>query len=203
MLRGRGAKGRSAHTHIKFRQNKARRLKPLEDVASRELAARYKVQHLPDTGQIVSTLVAGGVCGANATAPSLWEKTVVVVWHIRQLRLSRTEAHYTTPHVLEGVPCKDVWATMQHLAYHAVEGFVATTGEGIELYGAVCMLPKRFKLHHLYRCRVAELVHAQRPGAPRLHWMPIAVEATHHERRTSIARFGEQGAPTTLQAAGY
>ena len=46
-------------------------------------------------------------------APSLWEKTVVAVWRIRSLHLSRTEAQYLTPHLVEGVPGEYVWATMQ------------------------------------------------------------------------------------------
>ena len=104
MPRGSGAKGRSPFSHIKSRQHKARRLQALEDVVSWELGAPYTVQHLPDTGQIMLTPVAGGGGGANPTAPSLWEKTVAAVWHIRSLHLSRTEAQYLTPHLVEGVP---------------------------------------------------------------------------------------------------
>ena len=92
MPRGSEAKGRSPFPHIKSRQHKARRLQLLEDVVSRELGAPYMVQHLPDRGQIMLTPVAGGGGGANPTAPSLWEKTVVAVWRIRSLHLSRTEA---------------------------------------------------------------------------------------------------------------
>ena len=147
MPRGSGAKGRNAFGHIKSRQHKARQLKSLEDVVSRELGAPYAVQHLLDTGQIMLTLVAGGLCGAHPTAPTLWEKNVATVWRIRSLHLSRTEAQYLTPHLVEGVPWEDMGATMQQLAQPVAEGFVATTGEGIELYGAVCPLPKR--LQHL------------------------------------------------------
>ena len=73
------------------------------------------MKHLPDTGQIVSTPVDGGP-GALPTAPSMWEKTVAAVWRIRSLHLSRTEAQYLTPHLVEGVPWEDVWVTMQQLA---------------------------------------------------------------------------------------
>ena len=139
------------------------------------------MQHLPDTGQIVLTLVAGGGGGdANPTAPTLWEKTVVTMWRIRTLHLSRNEAQYLTPHLLEGVLWEVVWATMQQLAQPAAEGFVATTAQRIQLYGAVCPLPKW--LRHLYSCRRVEPVHVQHPGDPRLHCMPIAVDsASRHE----------------------
>ena len=63
---------------------------------------------------------------------------------------------------------------MQQLARPAAEGFVATKCEGIKLYGAVCLVPKR--LQHLCSCRPVKLVHVQQPGDPRLHWMPIAVD---------------------------
>ena len=69
---------------------------------------------------------------------------------------------------------------MQQPAQPASEASVATTGEGVELYGAVCLLPKR--LQHLYSCRSVHIVHVQQPGDPRLHWMPIAVDGTsRHE----------------------
>ena len=35
------------------------------------------------------------------------------------------------------------------------------TGEGVELYGAICPLPKR--LQYLYNCRPLEPVHLQQP----------------------------------------
>ena len=170
MPRGSGAKGRSPFSHIKSRQHKAHRLQSLEDVVSRELGAPYMVPHLPDTGHIMLTPVARGGGGggrANPTAPSLWEKTVAAMWRTRSLHLSRTEAQYLTPHPVEGVPWEDRWATMQHLTQLASKGFVATTGEGVGLYGAVCPLPKR--LQHLYSCRPVEPVHVQQPGDPRLH----------------------------------
>ena len=59
MPRGTGAKTRSTFTHVKSRQHKARGLKPLEDVVSRELGAPYTVQPLRETGHIVLTAVAG------------------------------------------------------------------------------------------------------------------------------------------------
>ena len=88
---------------------------------------------------------------------------------------------------------------MQRLAEPPSEDFIATTGEGVELYGAVCPLPKR--LQHLYSCPPVEPVQVQQPSNPRLHWMLIA----HHamRRRMSIARLGEQAAPTNLPTGGY
>ena len=74
------------------------------------------MQHLPYTGRIMLTPVAGGGGGANPTAPSLSEKTIAAVWRIRSLHLSRAEAQYLTPHLIEGVPWEYVWATMQQLA---------------------------------------------------------------------------------------
>ena len=69
---------------------------------------------------------------------------------------------------------------MQQLAQPAAERFVATTGEGIQLHGAVCPPPKR--LYHLYNCQPVKLVHVQPPDDPRLHWMRIAVDGTsRHE----------------------
>ena len=75
MPRGSGSKGRSPFSHVKSRQHKARRfqsledkarrLQSLEDVVSRELGAPYTVQHLPDTGQIMSMPVAGGGGGGG------------------------------------------------------------------------------------------------------------------------------------------
>ena len=142
------------------------------------------VQHLWDTGKIVLTPVAGGGGGSNPTAPSLWEKTVAAVWRIQSLHLSRTEAHYLTPHLVEGVPWEAVWTTMQHLTHPAAEGFVATTDEGVELYGAVCPSPKR--LQHLYSCGPVEPVHVQRPGDARLHWMAIVVDGTSHHEASHV-----------------
>ena len=84
---------------------------------------------------------------------------MAAVWRIRSLHLSRTEAQYLTLHLVEGVPLDDVWATVQQLAQPTTEGFVAMTGEGVVLYRAVCLLPKR--LHHLYNCRPVEPVHVQ------------------------------------------
>ena len=101
---------------------------------------------------------------------------VAAVWRIRSLHLSSTEAHYLIPHLVEAIPTEDVRATMQHLAQPAAEGFVATTGEGIELYGAICPIPKR--LQHQNSCRTVEHVHIQQPGNPRLHGMLIAVDGT-------------------------
>ena len=60
MPRGSGAKRRSPFSHTKSRQHKARQLRSLEHVVSRELGALYTVQHLPHTGQIMLTPVAGG-----------------------------------------------------------------------------------------------------------------------------------------------
>ena len=109
------------------------------------------MKHLPDTGQIVLTPVdRGGGSGALPTAPSMWEKTVAAVWRIRSLHLSRTEAQYLTPLLVEGLPREDGWVTMQQLAQPASEGFVAKTGDDMELYGAFCPLPAR--LQHLYHC---------------------------------------------------
>ena len=65
---------------------------------------------------------------------------------------------------------------MQQLAQPASEGFVARTGEGLKLYGAVCPLPK--PLQRRYSFRPVEPVHVQHPGDRRLHWMLIAVAGT-------------------------
>ena len=58
------------------------------------------------------------------------------------------------------------------------------TGEGVELYSAVCPLPKR--LQHLYSCRPVELVHVQQPGIQdyigcQLWWM------VHHAMRRRMS----------------
>ena len=63
---------------------------------------------------------------------------MAAMWRIRSLHLSRTQAQYVTPHLIEAVPWEAVWATMQQLAQLVAEGFIAMTGEGVELYGAVC-----------------------------------------------------------------
>ena len=136
MGRGSGDKGRKAFAHIKSKQHRARRLRTLQDVGSGELGAEYLVKHLPDTDQIVLTPVdAGGGGGAALlTAPAKWEKTIATVWHIRLLHLSRTEAEFFTPHLVEGVPWEEVWVTMQQLAQPASEGFVANRGDNTKLY---------------------------------------------------------------------
>ena len=108
---GSGPRGRSAFAHVKSKRRKAHPLKSLEDVVSREVDAPYTVQHLLDTGHILLTAVAGGGgggCGANPTAPTLWEKTMTAVWRIWSLNLSRTEAQYLTLHLVGGVPWEDV-----------------------------------------------------------------------------------------------
>ena len=89
---------------------------------------------------------------------------------------------------------------MQPLAEPTLEWFVTTTGEGVELYGAVPPLPKW--LQHLYSCRPIEAVHAQEPGDPTLHWMPIAVDGTSR-REASYVHCTQQAAPTNLPAGGY
>ena len=135
--------------------------------------------------------------GANPIAPSLWEKTVAAVWRIRLLHLSRTEAQYLTPHPVEGVPREAVWATMQQLKQLAAEGFVAMAGEGVELYGAICPLPKL--LQHLYSCRPVKPVHVRQPGDARLHWMPIAVDGTsRHEASYVHCTIGGTSSPDQL-----
>ena len=84
---------------------------------------------------------------------------MAAVWGIRSLHVSRTEAEYLTPHLVERVPLEDVWATTQQLPRPTAEGFVAQMGEGVELYGALCPLPKR--LQHLYSCPPVEPIHVQ------------------------------------------
>ena len=102
-----------------------------------------------------------------------------------------------TPHLVEGVPSEAVWATMQHLAKPAAEGFVAMTGEGVELYGAECPLPKR--LQHLYSCPPVEPVHVQQPGNARIHWMPVAVDGTsRHEASYVHCTLGGTSSPDQL-----
>ena len=125
---------------------------------------------------------------------------MAAVWRIPSPHLSRIEAHYLTPHLVEGVAWEAVWATMQQLAQPTAEGVVAMTGEGVGLYGAVCPLPKR--LQHLYSCQPVEPAHdpaMQGYIGCRLRWM------VHHtmRRRTSIARLGERAAPINLLAGGY
>ena len=135
--------------------------------------------------------------GALLTAPSMWETTVAAVWRIRSLHLSRTEARYLTPQLVEGVPWEDVWVTMQQLAQPASEGFVAKMGDDTELYGAFCPLPAR--LQHLYRCRPVEPAHVQQPGNPRLHWMPLAVDGTsRHEASFVHCTLGGTRSPDQL-----
>ena len=82
MGRGSGDKGKKAFAHVKSRQQRARRLRTLQEVVPGELGAEYLVRHLPDTGQIVLTPVDWGGSGALPTAPSMWEKTVAAVWRI-------------------------------------------------------------------------------------------------------------------------
>ena len=107
-----GDEGKKAFAHIKSRQHRARRVRTLQNVVSGELGAEYLVKHLPDTSHMVLTPVDVGGCGALPNAPSMWEKTVAPVWRSRSLHLSRTEAQYLTPHLVEGVPCEEVWVTM-------------------------------------------------------------------------------------------
>ena len=142
MPRGSGSKGRSPFSHAKSRQHKARRLQSLEDIVSRELGTPYTVQHLLDTGHIVLTPVAEGGGGVQTLQHHPCGRRPWRRCGAYGHSLSRTEAQHLTPHLVEGVPWEEVWATMQYLAQPAAEGFVATTGEGVELYGAVCPLPK-------------------------------------------------------------
>ena len=76
---GSGHKGRNAYAHIKSRQHMTRRLKSFQEVVSRQPGAPYKVQHVPDTGQIVVTPLDKGGDGACPTAPSMWDTTVAAV----------------------------------------------------------------------------------------------------------------------------
>ena len=98
--------------------------------------------HLPDTGQIVLTLVAKG--GTNPTAPTLWEKTVAQCGTSGH-SIHRRPRRNTSPLIYSRVypAYEDVWATMEQFAQPVAEGFLAPTGEGTELYDAVCPLPKR------------------------------------------------------------
>ena len=86
---------------------------------------------------------------------------------------------------------------MQQLAQPALEGFVAKTGNGTELYEAFCPLPAR--LQHLYRCRLVEPAHVQQLGNPRLHWMPLAVDGTlRHEASYVHCTLGGTSSPDQL-----
>ena len=126
MVRGSGDKGKKAFAHIKSRQHQARRLRTLQDVVSGDIAGRClggtrsrvsgeaPAGHGPDCPHAGRR--GGGGCGALPTAPSMWEKTVSAASRTRSLHLSKTEAQYLTPHLVEGVPWEDVWVTMQQLA---------------------------------------------------------------------------------------
>ena len=97
------------------------------------------MQHLPDTGQIMLPPVACVcVCVCVCVCKPYGNDPMGQVWRIRLLHLSRTEAQYLLSHLVEGVPWEDVWATVQQVAQPAAEGFVGMTGEGFELYDAVC-----------------------------------------------------------------
>ena len=110
--------------------------------------------------------------------------------------------YYLTPHLVEGVPTEEVWATMQHLAQPAAEGFVAMMGEGVKLSGAharyesgcsTYIVVNRWNQSTCNNPAMQDYIGCQ------LRWM------VHHaiRRRTSIARLGERAATINLLVAGY
>ena len=130
----------------------------------------------------------------------LWPKAVgQALLELQRQHVSRTEAEYLAPHLVEGVPWEDVWATMRQLAQLTAEGFVAMTGEGTKLYDAGC--PPRLRLRHLYSFRPVEPAHVQQPGNPRLHWMPIVVDGTsRHEAWCVHCTFGGTSSPNQFSS---
>ena len=88
---------------------------------------------------------------------------------------------------------------MQQLAQPEAEGFVAMTGECVELYGGVCPLPKR--LQHLYGCRPVQPVNVQQPGDARLHCVPTALDGTsRHEASYVHCTLGGTSSPDQLSS---
>ena len=86
---------------------------------------------------------------------------------------------------------------MQQLTQPVTAGFVATTGEGVDFYRAVCPLPKR--LQYLYSRRLVKPVHVQLPGDSRLHCMPIEVDGTsRHDAPYVHSTLGKTSSPDQL-----
>ena len=88
-----------------------RRLQDLRQAVSRELAAPYSVKYLPDTGQTVLTPDTRFTWTVQPD-PSMEDKSIVVVWRIRSLHLSRTEARYLVGSMTYGVVWEQVYSML-------------------------------------------------------------------------------------------
>ena len=90
MGRGNGAQPKEP-LHLVAHGTRLRCLQDLRQIVSRELAAPYAVNYLPDTGQIVLTPETR-VTQTVRPEPSIEEALIMAVWRIQSLHLSSTEA---------------------------------------------------------------------------------------------------------------
>ena len=79
--------------HLVADRTRRRRLQDLQPVVTKELAAPYTIKYPPDTGQIVLTPETRVVV-AVPPEPTMEGRSIMAVWRIRSLHVSRTESRY-------------------------------------------------------------------------------------------------------------
>ena len=106
--------------HLLAGRAQRRRLQELQQVVTKELAAPYTVNYLPDTGQIVLTAETRVVATVQPE-PTMEERLIMGVWRIQLLHLSRTESRYLVGSMTYGVVWDQVYGMLQQL-YYSVTG---------------------------------------------------------------------------------
>ena len=88
--------------HLLAGRTQRRRLQELQQIVTKKLAAPYTAKYLPDTGQIVLT-PERRVVATVQHEPTMEERSIMAVWRIRSLHLSRMESRYLVGSMTYGV----------------------------------------------------------------------------------------------------
>ena len=187
--------------HLLGRRTQRRRLRELQQVVTKELAAPYTVKYLPDTGRIVLTPKTRVVVTFQSE-PTMEERLIMAVRRIRALHFSRTESRYLVGSMTYGVVWDQVYGMLRQLALPESRAFTAYTGDDAAINGAAGYLPDR--IGHLFKCGPPPPSDIMQLGDRRLHWLPMRWTVHRGMRlRTSIARLVAPPAPTNYLVGGY
>ena len=174
------------------------RLQDLQQLVTKELAARYTVKYVPDTGQMVLTPEIRVILPVPP-GPTMEERLIMAVWRICSLHLCRTKARYLVGSMTYGVVWDRVYGMLRQLALPQSQAFTAYTGHDTAIHGAACYLPDR--IGHLYECGPPPPSDILQPWYRRLHWLPIAVDGTsRHEASYVHCMLGGTASPDQLSS---
>ena len=165
-------------------------------MVSKEFAAPYTVNYLPNTRQIVR-IPETRITRTVDPKPSMEERLVIAVWRIRSLHLSRTEARYLVGQMAYVLVWEQVCGMFRKLASPESRAFTACTRDNTTMHGAICYLLDRPE--HLYKCQPPPPLDAMQRGDWRLHWLPIALGGTlRHEASYVHYTLGGTASPDQL-----